>query len=136
MLRATWPHQKCSRGRPEKATHQRGNLIRSGVQGDMTRSENVYFGAWHILAIGFRLRKLEREVILPPDHKQARLVFAQLGLPSEIGLDVGAVVVEEVTLNVYLAGLVQKGKLIGPEIRVIALHVGIVADMACPRRSQ
>ena len=39
-------------------------------------------------------------------------------------------------MNVGLAGLVEKGKFIGPEIRVIAFHVGIIPDMARPRRRQ
>jgi hypothetical protein len=51
-------------------------------------------------------------------------------LPLGIILNIGAVVVEEVALNVRLAGLVEKIIFIGPEIRVGALDVGIVADMA------
>ena len=39
-------------------------------------------------------------------------------------------------MNVGLAGLVEKGKFIGPEIRVIAFHVGIIPDVARPRRRQ
>jgi len=42
----------------------------------------------------------------------------------------------EVALNVGLAGLVEKGEFVDPEIRVIAFHVGIVPDMARPRRLQ
>jgi hypothetical protein len=45
-------------------------------------------------------------------------------------LGVCAVVVEEVALNVCLAGLIEKIKFIGPEIRVIAFPVGIVPHMA------
>ena len=36
----------------------------------------------------------------------------------------------------FSLGLVEKGKFIGPEIRVIAFHVGVVPDMARPRRRQ
>jgi len=43
---------------------------------------------------------------------------------------VRAVAVEEIALNVGLARLLEKIKIIGPEIRVIAFDVGIVADMA------
>jgi hypothetical protein len=39
-------------------------------------------------------------------------------------------------LNVGLDGLAEKGKFIGPEIGVIALHVGIGPDMARSRRLQ
>jgi hypothetical protein len=43
-----------------------------------------------------------------------------------------AVVVEEVALNVGLAGPVEKGEFIGPQIRVIAFHVGIVQFAPMP----
>ena len=39
-------------------------------------------------------------------------------------------------MNVDLAGLVEKSEFIGPEVRVIALHVGIAPDVARPRRRQ
>src|SRR5258706_4519454 len=57
-------------------------------------------------------------------------------LPPGIVFDVGAVVVEEVALNLDLAGLIEKSKFIRPQIGVIAFHVGIASDMARPRRLQ
>src|ERR1700693_5947266 len=102
----------------------------------MARIEDMDFGLRYVLAIAFRLPKVEREIILTPDHQQARLLLAHPSLPLGVGVDVCAVVVEEVALNVGLSGLVEKGKFIGPEIRVITFHVGIVPDMARPRRRQ
>jgi len=98
----------------------------------MTGVENVNLSARHVPAIGLRLRELEREVILAPDHQQARLLLAHPCLPFGVGLHIGSIVVEEVALNVCLAGLVEKGKFIGPEIWVVAFQVGIVPDMARP----
>jgi len=51
-------------------------------------------------------------------------------LPPGIVFDVGAVVVEEVALNLDLAGLIEKSKFIRPQIGVIAFQVGIASDMA------
>src|SRR5437588_10769133 len=57
-------------------------------------------------------------------------------LPPGIVFEVGAVVVEQVALNLDLAGLVEKSKFIRPQVGVIAFHVGIASDMARPRRLQ
>jgi hypothetical protein len=57
-------------------------------------------------------------------------------LPPGIVFDVGAVVVEEVALNLDLAGLIEKSKFVRPQIGVIAFHVGIASDMPRPRRLQ
>src|SRR3989442_14694513 len=87
----------------------------------MARIEHVDFGFGHIAAIGVRFGKLEGQVVLPPEDEQPRLLLVHPSLPFGVGVDVGAVVVEEVALNVSLAGLVEKSKLIGPEIGVIAI---------------
>ena len=96
----------------------------------MTGVEKVNLSVRHIVAIGLRLREIEREVLLAPHHQQERLLLAHPCLPLGVILHVRAVVVEEIALNVGLARLVEKIKFIGPEIRVIAFDVGIVADMA------
>jgi hypothetical protein len=54
-------------------------------------------------------------------------------LATWIVFDVGAVVVEEVALNLELARLIEKSKFIRPQIGVIALDVRIAAYMARPR---
>src|SRR5882724_2680614 len=112
------------------------NLIRGGIEREMTRIQNMDFGLRHVAAIGLRFRKLERQVVSAPKDEKARLLLAHPSLPLGVGVDVCAVVVKEVALNVGLAGLIEKGKFIGPEIRVIAFHVRIVSDMARPRRRQ
>ena len=71
-----------------------------------------------------------------PNHQQPRLPFAHPRLPLGVGVDVRAVVIEEVALNVGMAGLDEKGNFIGPVIRVIAFPVGVVAEVVRPRRLQ
>src|SRR2546430_13214349 len=102
----------------------------------MAGVEHVHLSLRHIAAIGFRLRKLERLIILPPDNQQARLLLAHPPLPLRVRVDVRAVVVEEIALNVGLAGLAEKGKFVGPKIRVITFHLGILSATAWSRRGE
>src|SRR5882762_4202276 len=105
------------------------NAVRRGIEREMTRIQNVDFGIRHVAAIGFRFRKLEGKVVSAPEDEKPRLVFAHPGLPLGIRVYVCAVVVEEIALNVGLAGLAEKGEFIGPQIRVIAFDVRIAPDM-------
>jgi hypothetical protein len=82
----------------------------------MTCIEDMDFGLWHVAAIGLRFRKLERQIVFAPEDEKPRLFLAHPRLPFRVGVHIRALVVEEVALNVGLAGLVQKGKFIGPEI--------------------
>src|SRR5258708_3747960 len=102
----------------------------------MTSVEYVNPSARHISPIVFRLRQLEREIVFAPDHEQPRLPLAHPRLPGGICIDVRAVVVEEVALNVGLTWLTEKSEFVGPEIGVIEFHVRIVPDMASSRRRE
>ena len=102
----------------------------------MTGVENVNFSVRNVLAVAFRLAGIEREVILTPDHEQARLLLAHPCLPFGVGVYIGSIIVEQIALNLGLAGLVEKIKFISPEIGVVAFDVGIVPDMARARRLQ
>ena len=106
------------------------NLMRCGIERKMARIEDVDFGLRHVAAIARRFRQLERQVVFAPEDEKPGLLLAHPSLPLGVGVDVRAVVVEEVALNVGLSGLVEKGKFIGPEIRIIAFQVGIVPDGA------
>src|SRR5438552_1927942 len=102
----------------------------------MARIENVDFGLGHVAAIGLRFRKLERQVVFAPEDEKSRLLLAHPSLPFGISIHIRAVVVKKVALNVGLGRLVEKGKFIAPQIRVIAFYIRIVPDMARPRRLQ
>lgn len=102
----------------------------------MASVHNVDLSIWHVAAIGLRLGRVKRSLILAPDHEETRLVFSHPGLPFGIGLGVGAVIVEWIALNFSLAGPIQEVKLIRPKIRIVALKVGIVSDVSRSRRSQ
>src|SRR2546428_9153248 len=125
--------ESCSLPLLHEAPDELRNLIRSRIECEMARIEDVDFGLRHVAPIGLRFRKLEGQVVLPPEDEQPRLLLAHPSLPFGVGLDVGAVVEEEVALNVGLAGLAEKRELIGPEVGVIAFHVGIASDTARAR---
>src|SRR5882724_2152697 len=114
-------------------TCQRRNIIRCRIQREMTTIDNVDFGIGHISPVRFRLRGVKRCLVLAPNHQEARLLLTHPSLPPGIVFYVGAVVVEEVALNLDLAGLIEKCKFMRPQIGVIAFHVGIASYMARPR---
>ena len=116
-----------------EVTNELRNLIRSGVECEMASIEDVDFGFRHIFAVTFRFSEIEREIVPTPNHEQTWLSLLHPCLPFRIGVDVRSIIVEKITLNFGLAGLVEKIKFIGPEIRVIAFRIGIIPNMARPR---
>src|SRR5215813_4529567 len=116
-----------------EVTHQCSNLIGRSVQGEVTSFEDVNLSVGYVLVIALRLAEIKRQVILAPDHQQARLFLAHPGLPLRVGIYIGSIVVEDVALYVPLTGLTEKSKLIGPKIRIVALHVWIISHMTCSR---
>src|ERR1700689_3233665 len=99
----------------------------------MSSIYDVDFRLGNVAAIRLRLRGVERRLILAPDHQQTWLLLAHPSVPLGVSVHVGAVVVEEVALNVALAGLIEKIIFVGPEIGVMAFDVGIVADVTRAR---
>src|SRR5260370_11506877 len=95
--------------------------------------DNVNLSVRYIPLIGFRLRNVECGVVLAPTHQKPWLPFAHPCLPFGVGVDVRAVVIEEVALNIHLARLTKKGKLVGPKIRRVALDVRVAPYVARPR---
>src|SRR5216684_5814892 len=85
--------------------YKRRNFIRFGIKREVSCVENVNLSVRYIAAIGLGLREFKREVILAPNHQQSRLPFAHPRLPLGVGVDIRAVVIEEIALNIHLAGL-------------------------------
>jgi len=65
--------------------------------------EDVNLRAWHFAAVGFRLGRLERRVVPSPHDGESRLRRLRPRLPLRIRRDVGAVVVEQLGLDVRLS---------------------------------
>jgi hypothetical protein len=73
---------------------------------------------------------------LPPHDQRRGPVPPQPGLPRAIARDVGAVVVEEVGLDVGLARPAQKRELIRPEVWIVARDVRAGAHVPQSRRRE
>jgi len=91
-------------------------------------------GVGHVPPVRLRLGRQERRVVAAPQHQQRRLVRAQPLLPGRIAGDVGAVVVEQVGLEVVLPWSAEKGDFVGPQVRVVLLRDGAAADVPLPGR--
>ena len=100
----------------------------------MAGVEEMDFGLGHVAAVGPRLGHQEGRIVAPPRHQQRRPVRAQPLLPGRVAGDVGAVVVEEVGLDVVLPRPPEEGELVGPQVRVVPLREGTAADVALAGR--
>src|ERR1017187_6099315 len=116
--------------------YERSNSACFSIKGEVSCVEYMDLRIRHILAVALRLAEIEREIVLAPQNEELWLCLPHPRLPLGIGLDVLAVIVEEIALNLRLPRSVQKGKLIGPEIWVIELDVRIVSDVARLRGCQ
>src|SRR6267378_7359603 len=103
----------------DEASHQGGDLVCRRVEREMTSIEDMHESIPHIPPVRLRLRPVERQIVLPPDHEESWLRLAHPRLPLGIGFDICAVVVEEIALNVGLTRPTKKSELVGPEIRVV-----------------
>src|SRR5438094_10001884 len=109
--------------RTKKVSNQRSDFIRRNVQRKMTGVENMHLGVRHIFAIALRLARVEREIILAPANPQARLLLAHPRLPLGIGIDIGAILVEQIALNLRFPRLSQKSELVRPPSRSVPSEV-------------
>src|SRR5207237_238019 len=80
--------------------------------------------------------KREREIVLTPYVQETRLLLAHPCLPFRVGVNVRSIIVKKIALNLGLAGLIQKVKLVRPQIRVVAFEIGIVSYMTRSRCRQ
>jgi len=101
----------------DEASHQGGDFVCCRVEREMTCIENMHERVPHIPPVRLRLRSVEGQIVLSPNHEESRLRLAHPRLPLGIGFDICAVVVEEIALNVGLAQLIEKGELVRPERR-------------------
>lgn len=103
-------------------TYQRSNLIGFGVQREVACVQDIDLSIRYILAVALRLTKIERKIVLAPEHQELGLRLLHPRLPLRIRIDIRAVVKEKVTLDLSLTWRIQKCVLIGPKIRVVELR--------------
>src|SRR5258708_23406393 len=103
---------------------------------EVTAIDSVHFRLQYIAEESFRFGIIERAFVFSPKNEQARLGFTHPFLPFWVGSDVRLVIVKQIALDVSLAWLVQEPEFIGPQIRIVALYLGIVAHMPRARGCQ
>ena len=103
----------------EKVAHQAGDLIRLLVEREVPGIEDVDFRLGQITLICGGLGNHEGRVVLAPNDQRGRLMLPQPSIPNRIAGDAGAVIVEQVDLDVVLARTAQEGKLISPAVGIL-----------------
>ena len=95
----------------------------------MAGIEDVDLRPGQIALIGGRLGNQERGVILSPNDQCGWPVQPQPGAPRRIAGDVGAVILEQIDLDVGFARPPQERKLVRPSIGIECLGIWIRAEM-------
>ena len=65
--------------------------------------------------------------MLAPQNQKPGLGLLYPCLPLWIGIDIRAVVIKQIALNLRLPGRIQKGEFIAPKIGVIELDIRIIS---------
>src|SRR5277367_4759240 len=92
------------RGPLKEVPYEGSYLLRLIVQREVAGIENMNFRIGHVPPVRIGFRDLERRIVLAPHNQSRRLVLLEPCLPGRITRDVGAVVVEQIALDVGLAG--------------------------------
>src|ERR1700748_1769948 len=95
----------------------------------MPRVKHMDLRTRDVFAISFRLSRIERKIMLTPEHQKPWLCLLHPRLPFWVGHNVGAIIVKEISLNLGLTGCTQERILIGPEVGVVELNSRVVPDM-------
>jgi hypothetical protein len=89
----------CQAQTIQEPWRQLSYLVWSLVHREMTGVEQVDFGTRDVALVGCSTRLFERGVVAAPHDDARRLAFAQPRLPKRVGGHVGAIVVEQVALD-------------------------------------
>ena len=89
----------------------------------MARVEQMQLGLGQVAQIGARTVGGEDLVVLAPDDQRRRLLFAEELVEARIEVDVGSVVIEQIELNLHVAGSIQQRLIVQPRARIDARDV-------------
>src|ERR1700722_4431220 len=95
----------------------------------MASLEQMYLRLRHVRGIGGCPRHGKRWIVLAPEHQGWRAPLPKISLPSRIGGDVVAIVIEQLGLDVSFAGTVRKCQPVVPGLRIIGFRMRAPADM-------
>jgi hypothetical protein len=87
-------------------------------QREVSRVEQVQLGVRQILQVGARTLRREDHVVLAPHDQRRRLPLAEELLELRIQRGIRAVVVEEIELNLDVAGTIEQRLILDPGARI------------------
>src|SRR5215469_7012165 len=91
----------------------------------MAGVETMHFRVWKNIEIGLAAFRGEEDVALAPENERLRLLLLQKGLPLGIKLDIRAIVIEEIELNLFRARPLKKVNVHVPVVRADKLGPGM-----------
>ena len=102
----------------EEVVDKRRHHVKLVFQREMSCAEQMQLGVGQITEVGPRAIRGEYLIVLAPDDQCRRLPVAEEGLEFRIERNIGSVVVEEVELDVLIAGAIKQRLVVAPIVRV------------------
>jgi hypothetical protein len=102
----------------EEVAHQRHDLVSPVLEREMPAVEEVQLRVGQVAQERPCARGGKDRVVRAPDDQRRRLVLAEEGLEARVKRDVGAIVVEEVELDLDVARPVEQRLVVDPVRRV------------------
>src|SRR4051794_36309369 len=89
----------------------------------MSNIEQVKFSVWQITQVGSCTIRREDLVVSTPDNQGRRLALTEERLELRVERDVTSIILEQIKLDVFVAGPVQKCLIMHPVVRIDARNV-------------
>src|SRR6266478_6315845 len=83
----------------------------------------MHFSTRHVFAISLGASNDKRRIITAPENQHGRLMIAKPFLPNRISPQIVLIIKEQIRLDVRLARLVQKVKLVRPGVGINPLRM-------------
>src|SRR5882724_10124071 len=99
----------------------------------MSGIKNMHLRTRHVFAISLSASNDKRRIITSPKHQHARLMITKPFLPNRISLQIVLIIKEQIRLDVRLARLVQKVKLVRPGVGINPLRMWRRAQVSVAR---
>ena len=81
--------------------------VKDGLQSEVSRVNELYIGFGIVALERLCTRRDEDRIILAPDNERWGLPLAEVGLELGVQVNIGAIVVEEIKLDLVVAGTVN-----------------------------
>src|SRR5271165_2593757 len=101
----------------EEVADQRHHFVSLVLQGEMAGVDEVKLDLRKVALVRMRPVRRENLVVLAPHDQRGRLVLAEVRLSGRIKRQVGAIVIEDVHLNVSVARTIQQRLIVNPVVR-------------------